>query len=414
MKILFDVTETMNHKSVSGIQRVVRSVAAELYERQSEFNCEVQLVRTTRSGLVSVRFDDFAGHSENDLSANAISRSLAGKFIRIGQNLKARARPGSGLNKFAYSRFGLFVGLALYRWRNWSDWRLNFQKNLISPTNNQCVFLSLDSFWGRDAKSLVALRRYKSRGTAVIFMVHDLIPITHKDFVSSSFNKVFEKNLEIVAATSNCILFPSQASRNDYLKHRPLNQELKLCTIALGSDFTPESNLLSQLAPKKPKSLVAVGTVDKRKNYELLAKWFREIGFREYSLTIVGRSNGSCLELEEQLEILNSKHPSFTWLSNASDEILFKVLSEAEIGVSASFAEGFGLPTIEMSRMGCKLLLSDLPVNREVAPKGAVYFDPTSVSSFQEGLKKLDGVEFTVSTYRSWSSFTSDLLKIIR
>ena len=52
--------------------------------------------------------------------------------------------------------------------------------------------------------------------------------------------------------------------------------------------------------------------------------------------------------------------------------------------IQASLAEGFGLPIVEAGRMGVPLVLSDIPVFREIAGKEASYFpvgDATALAS---------------------------------
>jgi glycosyltransferase involved in cell wall biosynthesis len=41
-----------------------------------------------------------------------------------------------------------------------------------------------------------------------------------------------------------------------------------------------------------------------------------------------------------------------------------------------SFAEGLGVPVLEAAAAGCRLVLSDLPALREIAPPDATFLDP--------------------------------------
>jgi alpha-1,2-rhamnosyltransferase len=52
----------------------------------------------------------------------------------------------------------------------------------------------------------------------------------------------------------------------------------------------------------------------------------------------------------------------------------------------ASHAEGLGLPILEYSRNGLKLVLSDIPIFREVAGDSAFYFDRGSVESLDKAI----------------------------
>ena len=63
-------------------------------------------------------------------------------------------------------------------------------------------------------------------------------------------------------------------------------------------------------------------------------------------------------------------------VGRVSDEELCRLYQAAQFFVFPSAAEGFGLPTLESQVNGCLAVVSDLPVFREVAGKGALFFDP--------------------------------------
>ena len=50
-------------------------------------------------------------------------------------------------------------------------------------------------------------------------------------------------------------------------------------------------------------------------------------------------------------------------------------LSSCRIFVFASIAEGFGIPILEAMTYGKPMILSDIPVHREVAGEAALYFE---------------------------------------
>jgi alpha-1,2-rhamnosyltransferase len=74
------------------------------------------------------------------------------------------------------------------------------------------------------------------------------------------------------------------------------------------------------------------------------------------------------------------------WIEKASDEDLAREMQLNEIGIMASHAEGFGLPILEYSNNGLKLVLSDIPVFREVAGDVGHYFDVSSIGSLDDAI----------------------------
>ena len=64
------------------------------------------------------------------------------------------------------------------------------------------------------------------------------------------------------------------------------------------------------------------------------------------------------------------------WAGHVSDERLADLYNRAAAFVFPSKMEGFGIPVLEAQQNFCPLVASDIPVFREVAGDGAVYFMP--------------------------------------
>lgn len=67
------------------------------------------------------------------------------------------------------------------------------------------------------------------------------------------------------------------------------------------------------------------------------------------------------------------------FLGYLSDEELVGVYRKAMLFVSASLAEGFGLPGLDAMNFGLPVVCSGIPVLREVYGGAAVYFDPEDI-----------------------------------
>jgi glycosyltransferase involved in cell wall biosynthesis len=74
----------------------------------------------------------------------------------------------------------------------------------------------------------------------------------------------------------------------------------------------------------------------------------------------------------------------------ASDETYRDVLRGATALVSASRDEGFGIPLVEAMALGTPVVVSDIPVFREVAGPAGAYVDPDDVRGFVRAVRELD------------------------
>ncbi len=77
----------------------------------------------------------------------------------------------------------------------------------------------------------------------------------------------------------------------------------------------------------------------------------------------------------------------------ADDATYLRLLRGATALVSASRDEGFGLPLVEAMGVGTPLVVSDIPVFREVGGDAAAYVDPDDVAGFVRAVTALDDDE---------------------
>jgi glycosyltransferase involved in cell wall biosynthesis len=77
----------------------------------------------------------------------------------------------------------------------------------------------------------------------------------------------------------------------------------------------------------------------------------------------------------------------------ATDETYRDALRGATALVSASRDEGFGIPLVEAMALGTPLVVSDIPVFREVGGDAAAYVDPDDLHGFVRAVQELDDPE---------------------
>jgi glycosyltransferase involved in cell wall biosynthesis len=120
------------------------------------------------------------------------------------------------------------------------------------------------------------------------------------------------------------------------------------------------------------------------KNVALLARALHLLP--DYHLHLLSRvDDGNRAEL-----LAAAPTASVTFHNGVTDEEYHEVLTSATALVTASRAEGFGLPLVESMAVGTPVVVSDIPVFREIGGDAAVYFDPTSPESFAAGVRSLE------------------------
>lgn len=110
------------------------------------------------------------------------------------------------------------------------------------------------------------------------------------------------------------------------------------------------------------------------------------------------------------------------FFGQADDLELANLYAHAIAFVFPSLMEGFGLPALEALSVGCPLIVSDIPVFREILADHAVYFNPHSSVDLCESLVKAgtgaknirgNDIQTWLQTY-SWPTLASDTLGVYR
>jgi glycosyltransferase involved in cell wall biosynthesis len=121
-----------------------------------------------------------------------------------------------------------------------------------------------------------------------------------------------------------------------------------------------------------------VGNVYPHKNAEILLDAFEQIYNQKMSvekviLIFVGKIDYFYRRIQQRV-VLRFPASSVVFLGHVSDEVLAGLYHYSVATVFPSKMEGFGLPAIESLALGCPVIVSDIPVFREVLDYPGVTF----------------------------------------
>ena len=125
---------------------------------------------------------------------------------------------------------------------------------------------------------------------------------------------------------------------------------------------------------------LTVGTIEPRKNHVLLLDALDQVWqqYPDTSLCIVGRIGWLCEELVSRIVRHPQYNRSLFMFNDLSDAELEYCYQHARGLIFPSHAEGFGLPVVEALQHGLHVLVSDIPIHREVGREFCTYFDHQS------------------------------------
>jgi len=330
-QVMVDISEWVQRDARTGIQRVVRSILSEWLSKPRE----------------SVRIEPvYATETEGYRYARQFTMHFIGGPSEIFEDEPIEWVPGD-----------VFLGLDL------QPQVVRAQKDFFSTLRNG--------------------------GVKVAFVLYDLLCVRLPSTFPPGASGPFSKWLEVIADSDHVIAISKAVAEdfNDWIKEQGLEQKrpVKIDWFHLGADI--ENSAPTQGLPpeahrdlatiKQGISFIMVGTLEPRKAHLQTLEAFERLWNEgtDCTLVIVGKQGWMVERLVERLEHHPEKERRLFWLKGVSDEYLDALMKASNCLIAPSLGEGFGLPLIEASRYELPVLARNLPVFREVAGKGADYFE---------------------------------------
>ena len=187
-------------------------------------------------------------------------------------------------------------------------------------------------------------------------------------------------------AGAAAVIVPSAATRGDLLDCYPLaGLEERLHVLPEGPTPLPVAGALPEGV--EPGYLLAVGTVEPRKNYPRLVEAHRALRERGEApeLVIAGREGWGYGDAAARLRAA----PGVRLLGHVDDPTLAALYRDARAFAFPSLYEGFGLPLLDAMAAGLPSLVGNRGSLPELAGDAALAVDPEDVEAIAAGLDRL-------------------------
>lgn len=234
------------------------------------------------------------------------------------------------------------------------------------------------------------------RNIKIITHIHDISFFAHPEFIKKSDLFFLKALIPVSLKRANKIIAVSQFTKDEIVKHYKIDPEkIEVVYNAVNEDFLRSDYSGNELFDIRKKYnlpeeyALYIGTLQPRKNIPMLVESFSKIKekFPKIKLVLVGnrKAHNFDTRIDETIEKLK-----------ISDEVVFSgfvdekekgaLFQLAKVFVFPSLYEGFGIPILEAISQKLPVLVSDIPVHREIAGDGALYFNPGSIDEMQEKL----------------------------
>lgn len=147
----------------------------------------------------------------------------------------------------------------------------------------------------------------------------------------------------------------------------------------------PSGNFARRNPAEQPKkTLLYMGSFMEYKNVETLLRGMEYLP--EFELHLLSGINDQ--RREEFVEQI-PEGASVVFHNGVSDDEYEQLLSECTALVTLSREEGYGLPLVEAMSMGTPVVVTDMPIFKEVAQDAALYAHPDDAQEFAAQVRKL-------------------------
>lgn len=208
-----------------------------------------------------------------------------------------------------------------------------------------------------------------------IITIHDLSFYANKTWFSKAYTLAYGFATPIVAKNSKKIFTVSNFSKSEIIKFLKV-EEAKIQVIynavdnELGNRLRPTEISEPLLPIIKNKYILAVSSIDPRKNLQRLIDSFLKLGLADYKLVLVGKTS-SHFNID-----LSSDNQNVVFTGFVTDADLSALYKNCEFFIYPSLYEGFGIPPLEAMKSGCAVIASDIPSLQEVCAEAVLYVDP--------------------------------------
>jgi glycosyltransferase involved in cell wall biosynthesis len=237
-------------------------------------------------------------------------------------------------------------------------------------------------------------RRRRGAPPAAVF-VHDLAFRLRPAEVPWQQRAYFGTILGPALRQAAAVLVPSETTRGDLLAAYPLpGLERKVTVVPEGLSAAPPPGPLPEGVDAG--FILAVGTVEPRKNYSRLLAAYRRLRSRSLPIVIGRRAGVPQLVIAgrpgwaygDTLKRIQAE-PGVRYLGHVDEPTLAALYESASVLALPSLYEGFGLPLLEAMAHGVPAVVGKSGALPELAAGTAIEVDPMDVEAIADGLEKL-------------------------
>lgn len=262
----------------------------------------------------------------------------------------------------------------------------------VGPPPSETLYVNTSHHSLNDRKYLTEIRDFHASRMA--FYIHDLIPISHPEYVAGHGAQAHRDRLDGIAQFDPVILANSDFTRRElaayYAKSGAQVADGHVLHIGVEPKFdrrkqAPDVNLAT--APAEPYFLM-VGTIEPRKNHLSMLWLWREMAqtlpaAQIPKLVIVGNRGWNNAAVFDMLDRSPDLAGFVEERGAVSDAEMLALMAGARALLFPAFTEGWGMPLVEALSFGTPVIAADVPALREAGAGVPDYVAPVDIEGWR-------------------------------
>ncbi len=248
--------------------------------------------------------------------------------------------------------------------------------------SNICNQLGIDVYWGLSNELPLGIQQFKGKK---IVTIHDLIFLRYPRYYNLIDRFIYQRKFSYATRVADQIVAASNQTAHDLVTYFATPRQ-KIQTVyqdcnsifRQNTDEQADMAVLSKLQLQKQQYILCVGTIESRKNQEVVLQAFHKASFTDMKLVFVGRKTSYASKL---MAYINTYHLSdqVVFMDALSHQDLPALYRMAYVSVYASRFEGFGIPILEAMRCGVPVIAAATSSLVEVGGEACSYFSADDV-----------------------------------
>jgi glycosyltransferase involved in cell wall biosynthesis len=227
--------------------------------------------------------------------------------------------------------------------------------------------------------------------------IHDIVFFDTEHFGSTIHMMALRWYIKRALRISKGIFTVSNFSRQRIQEHFHTKRDIKIVGNGLSKELLEYKNTHPVILHRS--GIVYLGNIKRYKGIHVLWEAYKRLldeGGEVPPLTIIGRFDFRTKD-HEMLQTIEANKEKVRLVTDASNQQVYDILSKAQCLISPSLYEGFGIPPLEAMSLGTPVILSDIPVYREIYGSYPVtFFGAGNTDELYNMLKKLPSAPINV------------------